>query len=112
MEISPGKTWGSMVREVKSPRPSTVQPKKSNPRPRLVTVAGAKALTEVKTGSGSLMVRMGREGREKLHRRWMGLCFDDCNRMRVKGLNGDWWQIAIAGRRGQLRECRGRWVSG
>ncbi|XP_061989364.1 uncharacterized protein LOC133707925 isoform X5 [Rosa rugosa] len=39
MEISPGRTWGSTVRETKSPRPSTAHPRKSKPGPRLATVA-------------------------------------------------------------------------
>lgn len=55
MEISPGWTWGSTRRETKSPRPSTAQPRKSKPGPRLATVAGAKDLTEVKTGLGSVL---------------------------------------------------------
>lgn len=41
---------------MKSPIPSTAQPRKSKPGPRLAIVAGAKDLTEVKTGSGSGMV--------------------------------------------------------
>ncbi|KAM1760935.1 hypothetical protein ACFX12_003762 [Malus domestica] len=107
MEISPGDTWGSRVRETKSPRPSTAQPKKSKPGPRLATVAGAKALTEVKTGSGSVEVRGGLEGRERLQRRWRGLGFDDGDGIAAKSLNGDWWQIAIGVRTEQLRELEG-----
>lgn len=45
-----------MLRETKSPRPSTAAPRKSKPGPRLATVAGAKDLTEVKTGSSSVVV--------------------------------------------------------
>ncbi|KAL6200091.1 hypothetical protein ACLB2K_029873 [Fragaria x ananassa] len=61
----------STVRETKSPRPSTTHLKKAKPRHRLATAAGAKAMTEVKRGSGSVlrMVRqkggrgcVGREG--------------------------------------------------
>uniref|UniRef100_A0A0V0H0N4 Putative ovule protein n=1 Tax=Solanum chacoense TaxID=4108 RepID=A0A0V0H0N4_SOLCH len=54
IETSPGWTLGSRRRVTKSPMPSTAQPRKSKPGPRLATVAGAKDLTEVKTGEGSL----------------------------------------------------------
>ena len=37
-----------------SPIPSTAQPRKSKPGPRLATVAGAKDLTEEKRGRGSV----------------------------------------------------------
>jgi len=70
MESSPGWTEGSTRRETKSPRPSTAHPRKSKPGPRLATVAGAKDLTDVKTGSGSVVVMVGRE---KLQRRMSGL---------------------------------------
>lgn len=65
MATWPGLTEESMVRETKSPRPSTAAPRKSKPGPRLATVAGAKDLTEVKTGSGSLVLVMVE--REALH---------------------------------------------
>lgn len=78
MEISPGRTWGSTRRVTKSPIPSTAHPKKSKPGPRLATVAGAKDLTEVNTGSGSVTRVL--EGRERLHLKgwdaemeWLGL---------------------------------------
>ena len=53
MEILPGWTDKSMEREMKSPRPSTAQLRKSKPWPRLATVAGTKVLTEANMGSGS-----------------------------------------------------------
>lgn len=64
IEISPGCTSGSTLRVTKSPRPSTAQPRKSKPGPRLATVAGAKDLTEVNTGSGSVVVL---KDNERLH---------------------------------------------
>lgn len=54
IEISPLRTVGSTWRVTWSPRPSTAHPKKSKPGPKFATVAGAKVLTEVKTGSGSV----------------------------------------------------------
>lgn len=56
IETSPGLTFESTRRVMKSPIPSTAQPRKSNPGPRLATVAGANDLTEEKIGSGSGMV--------------------------------------------------------
>ena len=53
MEILPGWTDKSMEREMKSPRPSMAQLRKSKPGPRLATVAGTKVLTEANMGSGS-----------------------------------------------------------
>ncbi|KAF6160738.1 hypothetical protein GIB67_035939 [Kingdonia uniflora] len=41
-------------RDLQSPIPSTVLPRKSNPGPRFATVACAKDLTEVKSGKGSV----------------------------------------------------------
>ena len=58
IRTSPARTEGSTRRVTWSPRPSTAQPKKSKPGPRLATVAGAKVLTEVKTGSGSTETRV------------------------------------------------------
>lgn len=68
MESCPGWMVGSTVTETKSPRPSTAQPRKSKPGPRLATVAGAKARAEVRTGSGSATrgAEWGLEEREKL----------------------------------------------
>lgn len=78
MEISPGWTFGSTERETKSPRPSTAQPSQSKPGPRLATVAGAKALTEAKMGSGSAMETAILEGTERLHLNLkIGLAGDD-----------------------------------
>ena len=45
MEILPAWTDKSMEREMKSPRPSTAQLRKSKPGPRLATIAGTKVLT-------------------------------------------------------------------
>lgn len=58
IESSPGWIDGSTERETKSPRPSTAQPRKSKPGPRLATVAGANVVTEVRVGVGSV-VRVG-----------------------------------------------------
>ncbi|KAM7270639.1 hypothetical protein ACFE04_029853 [Oxalis oulophora] len=55
-------TEESRRRETKSPRPSTAAPRKSKPGPRFATVAGANDLTEVYTGSDSVVV-----WRETLH---------------------------------------------
>ena len=95
MESSPGWTEGSTRRDTKSPRPSTAQPRKSKPGPRLATVAGAKDLTEVKTGSGSVVVMMGSE---KLQRRvfvFLGLRFGVKEIVGVMGFKGERKQIAI-----------------
>lgn len=51
--------------------PSTAQPRQSKPGPRFATVAGAKVLTDLKTGSGSAATR-GLEGKEKLHLSFLG----------------------------------------
>lgn len=56
MEISPGCTCGSRLTETKSPSPSTAQPRKSKPGPRLAMVAGANAFTEAYRGSGSMLM--------------------------------------------------------
>lgn len=70
MEIWPGWTEESTERETESPRPSTAQPRKSKPGPRFATVAGAKVLTEEKTGSGSEMDNSRvLEGKERLQRK-------------------------------------------
>lgn len=66
IETSPARTEGSTRRVTWSPRPSTAHPKKSNPGPKLATVAGAKVLTETKTGSGSTATRVCTEA---LHRK-------------------------------------------
>ena len=66
MVISPAWTCGSMLSETKSPTPSTAQPRKSNPGPRLATVADAKALTKAWTGSGSIAVSGYLEGRDRM----------------------------------------------
>ncbi|KAJ9173977.1 hypothetical protein P3X46_017059 [Hevea brasiliensis] len=95
MEISPGCTEGSMRTETKSPRPSTAQPKKSKPGPRLATVAGANDLTEVKTGSGSVVVMVGRE---KLQRMTAGFLLHINGEIEM-GFTGDKKQIAIIGAR-------------
>ncbi|KAL6209428.1 hypothetical protein ACLB2K_020370 [Fragaria x ananassa] len=58
------------VKETKSPRPSTTHPRKAKPRPRLATVAGAKAMTEVKRGSGSALRIVRRKGGRGCIRRW------------------------------------------
>lgn len=42
--IMPGSTWGSTEIVTVSPRVSTAHPRKSNPGPRLATVAGAKVV--------------------------------------------------------------------
>ena len=57
IETWPGRTSESTRRVTKSPTPSTAQPRKSKPGPRLATVAGANDLTEEKTGSGSSTMR-------------------------------------------------------
>lgn len=92
MEISPGWTEESTVTETKSPRPSTAQPKKSKPGPRLATVAGANDLTEVKTGLGSVVM----VGREKLQRKTGGFLLCTNGEIDI-GFTGDKKQIAIRG---------------
>ncbi|KAM7250478.1 hypothetical protein ACFE04_022361 [Oxalis oulophora] len=62
IERRPELTEESRRRETKSPRPSTVTPRKSKPGPRFATVAGANDLTEVYIGSDSVVV-----WRETLH---------------------------------------------
>lgn len=82
IEISPGRTAGSTRTVTWSPRPSTAQPRKSKPGPRFATVAGANALTEVNTGSGSVVTRVGREA---LHLRVEGLGLIGDEEMEVVG---------------------------
>uniref|UniRef100_A0A0A9FVC1 Uncharacterized protein n=1 Tax=Arundo donax TaxID=35708 RepID=A0A0A9FVC1_ARUDO len=57
METVAGGREGSMVAVTVSPREreasATAQPRKSKPGPRLATVAGAKAVTDLKAGAGS-----------------------------------------------------------
>lgn len=48
IEREPGGEAGSIAAVTVSPRESTAHPRKSNPGPRLATVAGAKAEREVK----------------------------------------------------------------
>lgn len=81
---------GSRLRETKSSRPSTAQPRKPKPWPRLAMVAGAKALTEAKRASGSVLVSRYLEGRTRLHlNRRFGL-EGPVNGGTVSGLNGPW----------------------
>ncbi|KAL6138448.1 hypothetical protein ACLB2K_063730 [Fragaria x ananassa] len=61
----------STVRETKSPRPLTAHPRKAKPRHRLATVAGAKAMTEVKRGLGSALRMMRRKEGRGCIRRWL-----------------------------------------
>jgi hypothetical protein len=95
MESSPGWTEGSTRRETKSPRPSTAHPRKSKPGPRLATVAGAKDLTEVKTGSGSVVVMMGREKLQRSMFGFLGLRLVVKEVVGVVGFKGERKQIAI-----------------
>ncbi|KAL4357543.1 hypothetical protein AHAS_Ahas09G0197200 [Arachis hypogaea] len=68
MKISLGWTCGSTVRETVSPRLSMAQLSKSKPGPRLAMVDRAKALTEVQTRWGSVLVMASVfEWTEKLH---------------------------------------------
>lgn len=53
IEREPGGDAGSTAAVTVSPREETAQPRKSNPGPRLATVAGAKAERDVKSGGGS-----------------------------------------------------------
>lgn len=57
MATVPGGRDGSRVAVTVSPREreasATAQPRKSKPGPRLATVAGAKAVTDLKAGDGS-----------------------------------------------------------
>lgn len=62
MEREPGGESGSTVAVTVSPREETAQPRKSNPGPRLATVAGAKAEREVNCGGGSGDVAIVGEG--------------------------------------------------
>ena len=60
----------STVRETKSPRPSKVHSRKAKPRHMLATVAGAKAMTEVKRGSRSALRMVRRKGGRGCIGRW------------------------------------------
>jgi hypothetical protein len=68
MEREPGGDAGSTAAVTVSPREETAQPIKSNPGPRLATVAGAKAERDLKSGGGSGEVVVEDVWRETQHR--------------------------------------------
>lgn len=81
MEREPGGEAGSSSAVTVSPREDTAHPRKSNPGPRLATVAGAKAERDVKSGGGSgevvaveerLEVWRETQHRTVVRRRWIG----------------------------------------
>jgi len=47
-----GRMLGSTITAMKLPSPSTAQPRKLKPKPRLATVANTKARAKVNAGSG------------------------------------------------------------
>ena len=112
IKISPARTEGSTRRVTWSPRPSTAQPRKSKPGPRLATVAGAKVLTEVKTGSGSTATRVWTEA---LHRKKETFAKSGGDGLGLSwkwkwevGLDGEWKERVVAIDEGRQQKARER----
>ena len=96
IKISPARTEGSTRRVTWSPRPSTAQPRKSKPGPRLATVAGAKVLTEVKTGSGSTATRVCTEALHRKKETFANNGGDGLSWKWEDGLDGEWKERVVA----------------